>query len=239
MELHWKRRFFIPKIPPWCRCCTAPYFADMEGIGKRWSRNPDTGKGELLPADSKFFDWKEKYVKPKGSEKGLTNGGENDIMEMGSDDVTISSIDSPIEQKHTGKGNPNAILIFDVELNNRQQQLLDALPNFDSRITVPKKSVNMADLSALTAKTGDEFAMFTNKDKRFVIRGNEYKVNVTVAEATALADQGYRWSGHTHPGTDPNVKVPSQGDKEILKCFPQEFGVIYDSKGNYRTFEKE
>ncbi len=174
-----------------------------------------------------------------GAKNSLTKDSGSGIMETGSDDVAISSIDSPIEQKHTGKGNPNAILIFDIELNNRQQELLDALPEYDSRIIVPKKSVNMADLSALTAKTGDEFAMFTNKDKRLVIRGNEYKVNVTVAEATALADQGYRWSGHTHPGTGINVKVPSQGDKEILKCFPQEFGVIYDSKGDYRTFEKE
>lgn len=59
-----------PPFHPWCRCCTAPYFADMEGIGKRWSRNPDTGKGELLPVDTKFSDWKAKYVKPKaGGEK--------------------------------------------------------------------------------------------------------------------------------------------------------------------------
>lgn len=75
--------------------------------------------------------------------------------------MIISSMDSPIEQKHTGKGNPNAILIFGIKLNNRQQELLDALPEFDSRITVPKSSVNMSDLSAMTAKTGDEFAMFT------------------------------------------------------------------------------
>ncbi len=174
-----------------------------------------------------------------GRKSSLTDEENGDIIGVGSDDVTISSIDSPIEQKHSGKGNPNAILIFDVELNSRQQALLEALPEYDSRIIVPRNTVNMADLSALTAKTGDEFAMFTKGTERMIIRGNEYKVNVTVAEATALADQGYRWSGHTHPGTDPNVKVPSQGDKEILKCFPQEFGVIYDSKGNYRTFEKE
>ncbi len=72
-----------PPFHPWCRCCTAPYFADMEGIGKRWSRNPDTGKGELLPADTKFSDWKARYVKSKGSEKGLTNDGVSDIMKMG------------------------------------------------------------------------------------------------------------------------------------------------------------
>lgn len=94
-----------------------------------------------------------------GGNSGLTNEIDRDIMDLGSDDVTISSIDSPIEQKHTGKGNPNAILIFDnISLNNRQQTLLDHLPEYDSRVTVHRDSVNMPDLSALTAKTGDEFA---------------------------------------------------------------------------------
>lgn len=30
-----------PPFHPWCRCCTAPYFEDMEGLGERWTRNPD------------------------------------------------------------------------------------------------------------------------------------------------------------------------------------------------------
>ena len=151
----------------------------------------------------------------------------------------ISSIDSPIEQRHTGKGNPNAIMIYDIPLNNRQQNLLDSLPGYNSWITVPKKSVNMSDLSALTAKTGDEFAMFTRGSERLIIRGNAYRVNINIQQAKALAAQGFRWSGHTHPGTGHNVKLASQGDKDILNCFPQEFGVIYDSKGIYQIFEKE
>ena len=35
--------------------------------------------------------------------------------------MTIRSIDMPIEQRNTGKGNPNAVLTFGVELNNRQK----------------------------------------------------------------------------------------------------------------------
>ena len=41
--------------------------------------------------------------------------------------MTISSIESPIEQKHSGKGNPNAIMHYGAELNNRQKKLLDKL----------------------------------------------------------------------------------------------------------------
>lgn len=164
------------------------------------------------------------------------NGG---IIGVGSDKVTISSIDSPIEQKHSGKGNPNAILIFDVELNSRQQALLEALPEYDSRVVVPRNKVNMKDLSALTAKTGDEFAMFTKGKSRLIIRGNTTSVNIGIYEAQNLAAKGYKWSGHTHPGTSPNVFFPSDGDKEILRQFPQEVSAIYSSKGIYRTFGKE
>lgn len=183
---------------------------------------------------------KQRYDTTKAAWKaGLTNGSAYGIMKSGSDDVAISSINSPIEQKHTGKGNLNAILIFDVELNTRQQELLDALPDFDSRITVSKKAVNMADLSALTAKTGDEFAMFTNKDKRLVIRGNEYKVNINIEQAKNLAAQRYKLSGHTHPGSGELCLTPSDGDRQILKIFKQGTSVIYNSKGQFSTFEEE
>ncbi len=151
----------------------------------------------------------------------------------------INSIDSPIEQRNTGKGNPNAILTFGVELNNRQKKLLAQLPEFDSKFIVTKKSVNMADLSALTAVTGHEFAMFTKGNKRLIIRGNKTSVNVDLIMAQQLSDNGYKWSGHTHPGVNINTLVPSSGDKAVLKCFSQEYGVIYDSKGNFRIFEKE
>ena len=87
------------------------------------------------------------------------------------ENIMINSIEKtielPIEQKHTGKGNPNAV--FGIELNNRQKDLLEKLSEFDSKVIVDKKSVNMADLSALTAHTGDEFALFTKGKDRLVI----------------------------------------------------------------------
>ena len=160
-------------------------------------------------------------------------------MRSGSDGVAISNMNSPIEQKHTGKGNPNAVLTFGRPLNNRQQKLLDALPEFNSRVIVPKSSVNMADLAALTAVTGDEFAMFTKENERLIIRGNYFMVDIGIKEATELNSQGYKWSGHTHPGVDRNVLAASEGDKDILMMFRQKMSVIYNSKGQFLTFEKE
>lgn len=136
-------------------------------------------------------------------------------------------------------GRPNGILTFGTSLNVRQRKLLEALPEFDSRVIVPRNSVNMKDLSALTAMTGDEFAMFTGGGRRLVIRGNYYMVNVSPEEAADLAAKGYKWSGHTHPGYDRWCLTPSQGDKDILKAFDQELSVVYNSMGQYRTFEKE
>lgn len=153
--------------------------------------------------------------------------------------MSISAIEQPIEQKHTSKGNPNAILHYDVSLNNRQEKLLEKLPDFDSRVTIPKGSVNMPDLSALTAKTGDEFAMFTKGNTRLVIRGNGKMVNISIKDAEELAAAGYRWSGHTHPGSTSNSMTASQGDMDILHCFKQNMSVIYNAKGNFQTFYKE
>ena len=157
----------------------------------------------------------------------------NDIMNK---EITISSGEASIGQRNTGKGNPNAILTFGIELNNRQKELLDSLPKFDSSVIVSKKSVKMSDLSALTALTGDEFAMFTNGKERLIIRGNTIMVNVNSEKASKLAKEGYKLSGHTHPGTDYLCMQPSDGDYTILSYFNQKESVIYNSKGSYRIY---
>jgi len=175
-----------------------------------------------------------------GAGKSIDKSAKSGIIKTGGvKAMTISSIGSPIEQKHTGKGNPNAINTFGAELNTRQKELLEQLPEYDSRAVVPKDSVNMADLSALTAETGHEFAMFTKSNERLVIRGNEKMVNIDVKEAKRLNEEGYRWSGHTHPGVDNNCLIASAGDRAILDCFEQKTSVIYNSKGNFLTFERE
>ena len=148
-------------------------------------------------------------------------------------------IELPIEQRNTGKGNPNAILQIGRPLNNRQQQLLEQLSEFDSRVIVAKNDVKMTDLSALTAVTGDEFAMFTKGGERLIIRGSSVQVNIDNEAAKELSAKGYRWIGHTHPGMDYNALQASPGDKAVLQCFNQKNAVIYNSKGQFLIFERE
>lgn len=88
---------------------------------------------------------------------------------------------------------------------------------------------------ALTAQTGDEFAMFTNGGRRLLIRGNSTSVPVNEAIAKSLAKRGYRWSGHTHPGGQ-SVLRSSPGDRFILKSMWGNRSAIYNSLGQRTAF---
>jgi hypothetical protein len=105
-----------------------------------------------------------------------------------------------IENRFTGVGQPDDIFRHGLPLDNRQQRVLDELPETGSRAVFGKDDVSMLDLSALTAKTGDEFAMFTLGNKRIVMRGDEKSVTLREEEVRRMVAQGYKWSGHTHPG---------------------------------------
>lgn len=208
----------------------------LRGTEKKWEI---VAEGVGAPEPVRLTPEQAKELQEKHQLKRLTNGRKDGIIKSREVKPMIRAIEQPIEQQHTGKGNPNAILTFDVELNNRQAQLLEQLPDFDSRVTVPKSSVNMSDLSALTAKTGQEFAMFTKGQERLIIRGDTNSVNIDIDTARQLATAGYRWSGHTHPGDSIQSMIASGGDMLVLEQFPQSTSVIYNSKGQYATFGKE
>ena len=72
-----------------------------------------------------------------------------------------------------------------------------------------------------------------------VIRGGADHVYITPEIAHNMAADGWRWSGHPHPGAGPNVKIASPGDVEVLKAFGQEYSVILDSTGKYAVFGGE
>ncbi|MDR2694433.1 MAG: hypothetical protein LBB74_09515 [Chitinispirillales bacterium] len=146
-----------------------------------------------------------------------------------------NSISSPIEAGRTdGAGEPWAIARHGKPLNDRQQALLDKLPDYDSKAEVDKSDVSMMDLAALTAKTGDEFAMFTLGSRRMVVRGDFEHVDVDAVKAAGMNTHGYKWSGHTH--VKAGDLLPSDGDRVVLGAFEQEGSVIYDSEGRHRRF---
>jgi hypothetical protein len=148
--------------------------------------------------------------------------------------VILDAVGCPIESRFSGVGKPDDIVRHGRPLNARQQRLLDKLPRFDCRVTVRKSDVSMIDLAALTAEENVEFAMFTRGPERLIVRGDRYSVNINRFDAVRLNALGYKWSGHTHVGSN---LAASHGDKEILKLFNQEYSVIYNSFGMRDIFQ--
>ena len=137
-------------------------------------------------------------------------------------------IRSPIDSPH-----PAEVEFGFKSLSDHQQTILGQLPGYGSRIVIKKRDVSMMDLSALTAETGDEFAMFTRKGERLIIRGDAEQIPLYENDIIKLRDEGYRWSGHTHPGITDADLIASQGDKDALRLFGQDNSVIYNAAGRH------
>lgn len=135
----------------------------------------------------------------------------------------------------SASGNPAAIVRGFGSLNSRQAAVLDMLPEFGSRALVNKK-FGQRDLAALTAETGEEFAMFSSGGRRLVIRGNAESVPITPDIAARLGEQGWRWSSHTHPGFDSTVLRSSLGDRAVLGAMGGERSAILNSFGQRAIF---
>ena len=46
----------VPPFHPFCRCCTAPYFEDMQDLSTRFARDIKTGKAYEVPNDMAFAE---------------------------------------------------------------------------------------------------------------------------------------------------------------------------------------
>lgn len=208
-----------PPVHPNCRCT----IISEPPNSNTWRIGFDANEKRVkLPKDMTYPEWKAWQAAgcPEDVEAWrLQKSGANaTIKARGSDEMNIRApISSPIEQRNTGKGNPNAILLSGRPLNNRQRRLLERLSDYDARATFHKRDVNMRDLSALTAETGCDYAMFTKGGERLIVRGNEWMTNISPEDAREMAAEGWRWSGHTCPGEEINVRIASSGNKAILE----------------------
>lgn len=53
-----KEGITAPPFHPNCRCCTAPYFEELEGVGRRFARDVKTGKAYTVPGNTTYEQWK-------------------------------------------------------------------------------------------------------------------------------------------------------------------------------------
>jgi hypothetical protein len=132
-------------------------------------------------------------------------------------------------------GNPAAIANGLGQLNTRQATVLRQLPEYGASTIVPK-SFGQRDIAALTAETGDEFAMFSTGGRRLVYRGDANSVPITPELAEQLAARGWRWSNHTHPGLDTGVLRSSFGDRAVLSAMGGQRSSILNSRGQRSMF---
>lgn len=95
-------------------------------------------------------------------------------------------------------------------------------------------------MAALTARTGDEFAMFTLGSRRLIVRGDQ-KYTYIEALIPKLTKEGWTWSAHTHPGITPASLIPSGkgGDRGLLELINQEQSLILNSTGKRSIFGVE
>jgi hypothetical protein len=134
-----------------------------------------------------------------------------------------------------GGTNLRAIAAGAAELSPAQAAVLAQLEGNGSRIVIPKRGFGQTDLAALSAATGDEFAMFTAGGRRLVVRGTADGIPIGIADGSAqeLAAQGWRWSSHVHPD---GVLRSSIGDRAVLDVFRNQRSAILDPVGGRSLF---
>jgi len=131
-------------------------------------------------------------------------------------------------------------------VDSRTQGFLDQLPENLSQSIFHKKQIGVTDLARLTAATGDEFALFTRGSQRLVVRGHRNGIDLSVGDIKLLQEQGYKWSGHSHPGTfardleaSGNIGGAAQsGDRFVLDLMKQERSLILNSGGSRNVFDR-
>ncbi|MGC3991663.1 MAG: RHS repeat-associated core domain-containing protein [Chthoniobacteraceae bacterium] len=118
-------------------------------------------------------------------------------------------------------------------LNSAQAQVLEKLSGYGSSTIIPKRGFGQTDLAALSAATGDEFAMFTTGGRRLIMRGDSQTVPISPEQAQSLSEQGWRWSSHVHPD---GVLRSSLGDRKVLGPFRNQRSAILDPFGGRSLF---
>jgi len=125
------------------------------------------------------------------------------------------------------------------ELSARQARHLVNLQKPGDVLNLLKSDINVTDLAALTAKTGDEFYMFTLGSRRTIVRGYSDKFTIEGKLFNNITQQGWRLSAHTHPGTANKVLLSSGADRATLQVLGQEQSVIVNSAAKRRIFTKD
>ncbi len=123
-------------------------------------------------------------------------------------------------------------------LPERLHKILQRLPTTLSSILLHRSDIGLYDIAALTAATGDEFALFTRQEHRLLFRGGPTGVPLSLEKLDELKKRGFRFSLHSHPGTNGlSLQASgSPGDRSVLAHFNQTGSLIINSVGTASWF---
>lgn len=125
-----------------------------------------------------------------------------------------------------------------VTLRKKQKKALSKIPKPGDWSHYRNKEITTEDLAALTAYTGDEFALFSGKNGKIVIHGNSIKWNIPQDAWREISETKMIWESHSHPTI--NFLRESAEDIETLRLFTwQKKSCIIDLKGNVKEFDTD
>lgn len=124
------------------------------------------------------------------------------------------------------------------KLSEADARILETIAERFSWTEVPTEAADIYTLAALTARTGDEFAMFARGNVKIIMHGasaNGMPWTLPNDLARRVFDEQLRWTGHSHP-TTMDLKA-SDDDRKTLAVFKwQKKSTIVDLTGKTISF---
>lgn len=127
-----------PPFHPYCRSTSVPV-VDMEGLGTRIARDPETGENYKVPGNMKYEDWKKTFVKTDISEKGSYS---QVIKRIGNNTVDLGYINSAEFRKKFNRVTGNS-------------KINDLLRRYAIAMLTHRNGTDGEDLYIINASTGD------------------------------------------------------------------------------------
>ena len=121
------------------------------------------------------------------------------------------------------------------DLDRRHKFLLDKVPKVGDYVEVKAHQVELRDLAALTAYTGDEFAIFSSKSKKIIIHGTKSRWSIPNELYAEIRRKKLIWEGHSHPTTD-NIGASPEDRATLKRLTWQKKSSIIDLVGNVYEF---
>lgn len=101
------------------------------------------------------------------------------------------------------------------KLSMKHKLLLSKTPKKLSWCLMKAKKVDITDLPALTAATGDEFAIFEKGKHRILLRGSGPNWEIPDDLWETIVKEKWRWNGHSHPVK--GKAIASAEDRKTLR----------------------